>query len=103
MSLEIKLSPRWRIIDNPHSSSGVILERQIKSKNSSKVRIEKTYHQSVSHALDFYTRVVVAKNEKKVKTVREYLDEFDSISKEVANIVKEAQKHYETSNEDTNK
>lgn len=103
MSLEIKLSPSWFIVNNEHSSSGVILEHRTKSKNSSKVRTENTYHQSVSHALDFYARVVIAKNEKKVKTIREYLDEFDSISKEVANIVKEAQKHYETSNEDTNK
>ena len=103
MSLEIKLSPSWRIIDNPHSSSGVILERKIKSKNSSKVRIENTYHQSVYHALDFYARVVVAKGNKKVKTIREYLDEFDTILKEATENVKEAQKHYETSNEDTNK
>lgn len=96
MPLEIKLSPRWRIIDNPHSSSGVILERQIKSNNSSKVRIENTYHQSVSHALDFYARVVISKNDKKVKSIREYIDEYDNIFKDGVDKIEKAQQYFET-------
>lgn len=103
MSLEIKLSPSWFIINNEHSTSGVILEHRTKSKSSSKVHVDRTYHGGLAHALKYYTQTVINKNEKKVVTVREYLDEFDATLKEATENVKEAQKHYETSNEDTNK
>lgn len=96
MALEIKLSNSWHIVDNPYSSSGVILEHQIKSKTSSKVRIEKTYHQSVPRALDFYTRVVIAKKEKKVRAIRDYLDEFTAIYNEGVERIEEAIKTQDT-------
>ena len=53
--------------------------------------------------MKYYAQTVINKNEKKVTTVSEYLDEFDSILEEAAENVKEAQKYYETSNEDTDK
>ncbi len=101
MSLEIKLSPSWILINNEYSTSGVILIHKIQ-KQGRKPRFERTYHKDVVYALKYYAQTVINKNEKKVTTVREYLDEFTSIQKEVAGIVKEAQKHYETSNEDAN-
>ena len=103
MSLEIKLSPSWYIVNNEHSSSGVILEHRTKSKSSAKVRVDRTYHGDLAGALQYYAKWAIANNDKKVKTIREYLDEFDTILKEATENVKEAQKHYETSNEDTNK
>ena len=96
MSVEIKLSPSWFITNNEHSSSGVILEHRTKSKNSSKVRIEKTYHQSISHALDFYARVMISKNDKKVKSIRDYIDEYNNIFKDGVDKVEKAQQYFET-------
>jgi hypothetical protein len=102
MALEIKLSPSWLLINNEYSVSGVILIHKIQKKGR-KPRFERTYHKDVIYALKYYAQTVINKNEKKVTTVREYLDEFDSILEEAAKNVKEAQKYYETSNEDTDK
>lgn len=96
MSLEIKLSPSWYIVNNEHSSSGVVLEHRAKSKSSSKVRIDRTYHGGLAYALKYYAKVAIANNDKKVKSVREYLDEFDTILKEATENVKEAQQYFET-------
>ena len=96
MSVEIKLSPSWFIINNEHSTSGVILEHRTKSKSSSKVRIDRTYHGGLAHALKFYAKNAIAKNDKKVKSVREYLDEYNKIFKDGADKIEKMQQYFET-------
>ncbi|AFU63117.1 hypothetical protein 8014-B2_0050 [Lactobacillus phage ATCC 8014-B2] len=96
MSLEIKLSTSWWIVNNEHSSSGVILEHRTKSKSSSKIHIDRTYHGGLAHALRYYAKNVVAKNDKKVKSVREYIDEYDKIFEDGVDKVEEAQQYFET-------
>ena len=89
MALQIKLSPSWVIINNEYSPSGVILVHKVKSKTSSKVREDRTYHPDVPRALDYYARVVIAKKEKKVKSIRDYIDEFEVIFNEGVERVEE--------------
>lgn len=96
MSLEIKLSPSWYIVNNEHSSSGVILEHRTKSKSSAKVRVDRTYHGGLAHALKYYAKNSVAKNDKKVKSVREYIDEYNKIFKDGVDKIEEAQQYFET-------
>jgi len=96
MSVEIKLSPSWFIINNEHSTSGVILEHRTKSKSSSKVHVDRTYHGGLAHALKFYAKTAIAKNDKKVKSVREYIDEYNNIFKDGVDKIEKAQQHFET-------
>ena len=96
MSLEIKLSQSWWIVNNEHSSSGVILEHRTKSKSSSKVHIDRTYHGGLAHALKYYAKNVIAKNDKKVKSVREYIDEYNKIFKDGVDKIEKMQQYFET-------
>ena len=96
MSLEIKLSPSWFIVNNEHSTSGVILEHRTKSKSSSKVRIDRTYHGDLAGALKYYAKVAIANNDKKVKSIREYIDEYNNIFKDGVDKIEKAQQHFET-------
>jgi len=96
MSVEIKLSPSWFIVNNEHSSSGVILEHRTKSKSSSKVHIDRTYHGGLAHALKYYTKNTIAKNDKKVKSVREYIDEYNKIFKDGVDKIEKIQQYFET-------
>lgn len=96
MSIEIKLSPSWFIVNNEHSSSGVILEHRTKSKSSSKVHIDRTYHGGLAHALKYYSKNAIAKNDKKVKNVRDYVDEYNKIFKDGVDKIEKAQQYFET-------
>lgn len=90
MSLEIKLSPSWVIINNDYSQSGVILLHKVRSKSSSKVREERTYHSDLAYALKYYAKVAIAKKEKKVKSIRDYIDEYEVIFNEGVERIEEA-------------
>lgn len=96
MSLEIKLSQSWLIIENEYSPSGVILVHRVKSKTSSKVREDRTFHPDVPRALNYYTRFVIAKKQDKVKTVRGYIDEYNEIFKDGVDKIEEAIKAQDT-------
>lgn len=96
MSLEIKLSQSWWIVNNEHSTSGTILEHRTKSKSSSKVRVDRTYHGDLTGALKYYAKVAIANNDKKVKTIREYIDEYNKIFKDGVDKIEEAQQYFET-------
>lgn len=96
MSVEIKLSQTWYIINNEHSSSGVILEHRTKSKSSSKVRVDRTYHGDLTGALKYYTKTAIAKSDKKVKSVRNYIDEYNKIFKDGADKIEKVQQYFET-------
>ena len=96
MSLEIKLSTSWWIVNNEHSTSGVILEHRTKSKSSSKVHIDRTYHGGLAYALKFYAKTAIAKNDKKVKSVRDYIDEYNKIFKDGADKIEKMQQYFET-------
>ena len=96
MSLEVKLSRSWYIVNNEHSSSGVILEHRTKSKSSAKVRVDRTYHGGLAYALKYYAKVVIANNNEKVKTIREYIDEYNKIFKDGVDKIEEAQQYFET-------
>jgi len=96
MSVEIKLSTSWWIVNNEHSTSGVILEHRTKSKRSLKVRIDRTYHGDLAGALKYYAKLAIANNDKKVKSVREYIDEYNNIFKDGVDKIEKAQQHFET-------
>lgn len=96
MSLEIKLSQTWWIVNNEYSTSGVILEHRMKSKSNSKIRVERTYHGGLAHALKYYAKNVIAKNDKKVNSIRDYIDEYDKIFKDGVEKIEEAQRYFET-------
>lgn len=96
MSLEIKLSPSWYIVNNEHSSSGVVIEHRTKSKSSAKVRVDRTYHGDLAGALQYYAKWAIANNDKKVKTIREYIDEYNKIFKDGVDKIEKAQQYFET-------
>ncbi|AVH85642.1 hypothetical protein [Lactobacillus phage Maenad] len=96
MALEIKLSPSWVIINNDYSPSGVILLHKVRSKSSSKVREERTYHSDLAYALKYYAKNAIAKNDKKVKSIREYIDEYNKIFKDGVDKIEKMQQYFET-------